>query len=348
MDTKYVNVDEKCMGEIIAEDLYDAAGTLIISRNAVINEYVIDKLFHFGITSIAVFNSPLDIKEETKKQSYVEFKISYQENVDSVKEVLADLASGKELNFEKVDNLSNSLFSKVSKNYYVVDCLNEMRTMDEYTYYHGINVSIYAMLLAKWLNLSERQVKDVTLAGILHDLGKARIPEAILNKKGALLPEEYEKVKEHSVLGYNIVKSNPQLSKAIIKVVLMHHEREDGSGYPLGVTGDKLNLYTKIIAVADVYDAMTSERAYRQRFTPFETFREFENTGYGKFDTRIMLTFLANIANFYSGAKVRMNTGEAGEIVYVPPHDISHPVVKINNKYIDTAKYKEFTIAQMI
>ena len=223
-----------------------------------------------------------------------------------------------------------------------------MKEKDQYTFTHSINVALYSMLIAKWLELSEKQITGVIQAGVLHDIGKTKIKPEILNKKGPLLPEEFEQIKQHPIYSYQIIKDIPQISKKTLAGVIMHHERENGTGYPLGVSGKHIPLYAKTIAVADVYDALTSERVYKKRVTPFETFREFEKIGYGEFDVKIMLTFLANIANFYIGSKVKMNTGEIGEIVFVPPYSISKPIVSCGGKYIDLAKDPSYAIEEMI
>jgi HD-GYP domain-containing protein (c-di-GMP phosphodiesterase class II) len=189
----------------------------------------------------------------------------------------------------------------------------------------------------------------LVLAGLLHDIGKARIPEAIVKKHGKLEPEEYEFMKKHPTLGYNIVKDIPDIKDEIKEAILMHHERKDGTGYPQRVKGDEIGLYAKIISIADVYDAMTSERVYKKRITPFDTFREFESEGYQSFDTKIMLTFLSNIAAYYLGSRVRLDTGETGEIVYLPPQHISRPVIKVGkDRYVDMYRESDRRIVEML
>jgi HD-GYP domain-containing protein (c-di-GMP phosphodiesterase class II) len=128
----------------------------------------------------------------------------------------------------------------------------------------------------------------------------------------------------------------------------MHHEREDGTGYPFGIGGDEITLYAKIIALADVYDALTSERVYKKRITPFETFSIIEKTGLRHFDIKIMMTFLHNIASYYIGSEVIMDNGKHGTVVYVTPHNISLPIIKVDDKYIDMSKEKNIKIIELI
>lgn len=348
MKKRYVNIFECLPGSVIAEDIYDSNGMLIISKKATATEYIINKLADFGIEHIAVYEPSEVIESNIKQTDLIEFRKNYKRNVDTIKQVLKDLASGKNIDQHKMNHLTESIYSEKKSNYHIIECINEVKNVDEYTYTHSINVSIYSMLISKWMNLSKKKVKDIVQAGLLHDIGKSRIPIEILNKKGPLLPNEFEQIKKHSVIGYNLTKHIPGLSEEIRKAILMHHEREDGNGYPFGIRGDKISLYAKIISVADVYDALTSERVYKRRITPFDTFREFEKIGYGYFDTKVMLTFLSNISNYYIGSKVRMNTGEIGEIVYVPPQCISKPIILIGDTHIDLSVDSRYSIVEMI
>lgn len=347
--TKYLHVYQCRPGDIVAEDVYDEYGILIIPRNSIIEKDVIKRLSTFRIRYIKVY-----VFEEKHEQSYGEsildtFRKGYGKNVGAVRGILDDLAAGRKLDYSKVENITGSIYKNNGDNSEIIECINKVRNIDEYTYAHSVNVSLYGMLIARWLGLPERDVKGVVQVGILHDIGKSKIPGIILNKKGPLLPIEYEKIKQHAYIGYQIVsKDMPDISSNVKDGILMHHEREDGNGYPYGLKGDSINLYAKIISVADVYDALTSERAYKKRITPFDTFMEFEKMGYGQFDTKVMITFLTNIVCYYIGAKVRMNNGEIGEIVYVAPQNKTKPIVRIGKTLIDLSENNEYKIAEMV
>ena len=133
--------------------------------------------------------------------------------------------------------------------------LNEEKDFDEYTYTHSLNVALYAMLIGKWLRLDNNSIKNVIKAGVLHDIGKTKVPIEILNKKARLSDEEFDIIKKHTFYGYDLVRSTDCVSDEVCEAVLLHHEREDKSGYPYGIGGRQLGLYAKIVAVADVYDA---------------------------------------------------------------------------------------------
>lgn len=209
-------------------------------------------------------------------------------------------------------------------------------------------LALYSILIGKWLGLDEIQLLNLSKASILHDIGKFRIPDNILNKKGPLTKKEYDKVKEHPRIGYEIAKEIPGMNEEIRNVILMHHERIDGSGYPLGVSEDNISLYSRIVAISDVYDAMTSDRTYKKRKTPFKAVEEFRDIEYDKLDTKLLIIFINNILTYYTGSKVKLDNGYTGEIVYVPPQNVTRPVIKVADSYIDLAKDNSIKISELV
>ncbi len=343
---KYVDVKDCRAGEVLAEDVIDNKGVMLLAKNAVLNNYILSRLQDFRVEKIAVYAS--DSFQEMQKITPEEFKKDYKNNLCTVKRILNDLAAGVKPDYQEIASVADFIYENRYGSYGLIECINELRSADEYTYIHSINTGIYSSLIARWLNLEEQQIKEMVMAGMLHDIGKAKIPNIILNKKGKLSEREFEIIKKHTIVGYQMSKSIPNLKFDVRKAILMHHEREDGSGYPLGVKGNKINVYAKIVAVGDVYDALTSERAYKKKTTPFDTFEEFQRCGVGLFDPKVMLTFLTNISHYYISSKVRMNTGEIGEIVYVPPHNISKPVIRLEGKIIDLEKERDYSISEML
>ncbi|MDF2524071.1 MAG: metal dependent phosphohydrolase [Clostridiales bacterium] len=345
---KYIHIYQCKPGDKLADDVYDDHGVLIVSKDEGVNEHIIKRLKAFRIRQLSVYE--LQERENTEKgvSCLEEFKKDYRENLNVMKQVLGDMAAGRKPEYEKVECISNAIYSKINSISNIIECMNEVKNMDEYTYTHSINVSLYALLIAKWMGLSEVETRNVVTTGILHDIGKSRISVDILNKKGQLLPEEYEQIKNHVDLGYILSLNIPQLTDEIREGILMHHEREDGKGYPFGIKGDNINRYAKIISVADVYDALTSERVYKRRITPFDTFRELIRIGYGYFDTKVLMTFLSNISTYYIGTIVKMNNGETGKVIYIAPQSISTPIVSVNGMYIDLSQNRQLKIVEMM
>lgn len=350
MEKLIISTEECPDGYEIADDVFNISGSLIISKNTIINAALRKKLVDMKVDRLAVCKKEKLLSTiDNPKLCITLFKKNYQTSVNAVKTIINDLATGRELDNEKVNEISSSLYENMNSNYAVIDCLNKIKVADEYTYSHSINVSLYSMLIGKWIGLSEDEIKLLIIAGILHDVGKSKIPLYILNKKGTLTHEEFEAIKMHPLLGFEIIKENKDINKKVKDAVLMHHEKENGTGYPFGIKGVSISNFAKIISIADVFDALTSERVYKKRQTPFDTIKEFERmVGEGLYDPVILLKFIHNISQYYVGSRVRMNTGKFGEIVYVPLHNISNPVVRVEGSFIDLSTQKDMKIIEML
>ena len=199
------------------------------------------------------------------------------------------------ITFDLTDSTFELINSEIGGNRHIASCLSALRNYDEYTYKHSLNVAYYSAVLAGWVELRKAEIADVIKAGLLHDMGKIRIPKEILNKKGKLLPGEYEVIKMHSLYGYRIADKMKGINGSVKSAIIMHHEREDGTGYPFGHTGKKIVRAAKIVAVADVYDAMTSERVYGKKHTPAEAFDMFKAEGGRLFDRDTVSAFIKGI-----------------------------------------------------
>lgn len=330
-------------GDIIAEDVLSSSGLKLIGINTIITHYIKQRLIELDISHIMIYEMSSIIEDP-----YLSIKQNYFENVATIKEILEQLSTGEGIKYDKVLELSDKLYDGISLSSRLVNCLNELRDVDEYTYTHSINTAFYSMLIAKWLGMNETQIKTVIQCGLLHDVGKLMVPADLLNKTDNLTNSEFKIMKKHTIFGYELLNNFDSIDKVIKKVALLHHERIDGSGYPFKLKSDYVDINTRIIAVADVFDAMTSDRMYKKRVTPFEAFKMFKTVGIGLFDTIIMNKFLDNIASFYTGMKVRLNTGETAQIVYVPPHDIANPVICLNNEYIDLSDRSNTRIIALV
>jgi len=322
------------VGTIIAEDVKAHQGVTLVAKDSVLNQYILDRLVDIGILHIWIY--AWDVSEAKVAYGNKEqVETSYAEAILGIKKVLRNLSSGGKLNYHKITQLSELVYGSVNDNANVIKCLNGIRDKDEYTYTHCVNVAFYGMLIAKWLSLPKAEIEEVIQAGLLHDIGKVLIPDEILNKRGKLLEPELDIMQRHALIGYFCIKNITEISHSIKEAVLSHHERADGSGYPNGLKGYEIDLYAKIIAIADVYDAMTQDRVYKKGVNPFVAFEMFQTLGMGTFDVHILNVFLKNIALNFTGLKVIMENGEHGEIVYVPPYEITKPIILNGSSFID-------------
>lgn len=333
-------------GDIIADEVINKYGTAIVVKDTIINEYLKQKLQDMGVKNISIYQM------NTADQDYYDIKhknliTDYYKNLKTIKQIIRDLAAGKGLDYIKIKNISDTFYKQINDDANIALNLSRLRHYDESTYSHCLNVSIYAGLFGKWLGLTKDEIKNLIQAGILHDIGKTKIIKDILNKKGKLLPHEYEIVKKHPLLGYKMVKKNDAIPDEVKIAILMHHERANGSGYPFGYGLDHLNLFSKAIAIVDVYDAIISDRVYKNRSTPFEAFEWLLGPGLALFDIPLVDMFCKNISCSYIGAGVLLDNGATGEVVYIPPHNISRPIIKIQLSYVDLSKQTNTRIMKM-
>ena len=222
-----------------------------------------------------------------------------------------------------------------------------MRQFDDLTYVHSVNVALIASILGQWLKFSEKDIRILTISGLLHDIGKIMIPNEILTKPGKLTVAEYNIMKQHVNFGYEKVK-NQNIDIRIKEACLLHHEKCDGTGYPFGLKSDHIPAVAKIIAIADVYDAMTSPRVYRGPTCPFDVINLFEQEGFQKYDSRYIMIFLRRIAESYLNENVRLSDGRSGKLIYINNHALSRPVVMADGEAIDLRKERYLRIEEIM
>ncbi|WP_010283967.1 HD-GYP domain-containing protein [Bacillus timonensis] len=224
----------------------------------------------------------------------------------------------------------------------------QLQSADDYTYRHNIGVGVIATLLGKWLSLSEEDLTALTIAATLHDIGKTKIPTEILNKPGRLTQAEYDTVKKHTVYGYEILKNTEGIGHKISLVALQHHEREDGKGYPFGLTGSKISYFSKIVAVADVFHAMSSNRVYHDATPFYQVIRQMNEDMFGKLDPTILMPFLQQIMNALIGHQVLLTDGRIGIIKFINPYDLLNPLIEVSNTIIDLSVQKSIQIERVL
>ena len=339
-----MNLIECDNNEVLSEDIYDLEGSVLVGKNASITPYIIEKLESSRIMSVPVYPSI----DETSGTNDLNFNGVYKEGVLALKEIINCLVIGEDIDSEQIKEISNTLYEEIQNNNLILDQIKKFKSENKYTYNHSVNVALYSLLIGKWIGLNEIEMKKVVKAGLLHDIGKTKIAPEIISKKGKLTKKEFETIKTHSEIGYEMSKAIPNIDEDVRQAILSHHEREDGSGYPCGLKGNKINLYAKILAIADVYDALTSERVYKDKSTPFEAIEEFRKMGMHSFDIKILNVFFKSIIQYYVNSKVKTNNGEVGEIVFIPPNDITKPVIRLENSYVELSRNSNIKIVEIV
>lgn len=264
------------------------------------------------------------------RPEFMSFQVDFAVCMNEMKEYFNALLSG---DFKSPDTLLANASAMIKPEQTTIDffdMLHNSRTLDDSVYAHCINVALISRMIGKWLKIPAEDLETLTLAGLLHDIGKTKIPEEVLNKQGKLTDEEFQLMCSHAQLSYDILKPLP-LDDHVKKAALMHHERCDGSGYPSHLTTDAIDDYALIIAIADVYDAMTAARAYRAPLCPFQVIAEFEKDGLQKYKPKFILTFLQRIASTYQNNHVLLSDGRAANIILLNQNHLSKPLVQLDS-----------------
>lgn len=230
----------------------------------------------------------------------------------------------------------------------IFELFQAVKAKDEYTHRHNAAVGVLSTMIGRWMGLPEPELEQLALAATLHDVGKIRIPEHILNKPGKLTPDEFAEIKQHTVYGYHILQQTPGLDSRIARVALEHHERDDGNGYPHRKQEGQIDFFSKIVAVADIFHAMSSDRPYHKALPFHEVIREIRQGSFGALNPQVTTVFLDRIIRGLVGRKVKLSDGRTGETVHINPHDDTHPLVKVGPHFIDLSLQRELYIQEIM
>ena len=297
------------------------------------------------------FSLPTASRREkmVSSEDFKHFKEAFNEEVQDFKSKLNEVAlknAPLEVN-TLLDDALNLVSQAHQSAYGIFDMLHSMRENDDTTYTHCINVGLFCNVFAGWLKLSEEETNLATLCGLLHDVGKLRVPEELLKKTGTYTEEDKIAIKAHTREGYLLVK-DLDIDSHIKNAILTHHERCDSSGYPFGLSGFRIDPYAKMVAIADVYDAMISKRAHRGAMSPIQAIEIMQEEGLQKYDVRFIMIFLENVMNTFIGNRVLLSSGEKGEIIFINKSNITRPTIKCQNHFVNLDEEKDIQIISML
>lgn len=250
-------------------DLYNDKGQIVYHKGEKLTPGLLIKLCHEKVFADDGTPSENTAPNSSNNQGLLKHKSIIPEQVAKTlvnlsKTLLNKIRSNEKPDIAACNEATEIIYEEVSNNLEKIDCISQLKIFDEYTFSHTVNVSTMSSALGMTLGLEENEVKELALGALLHDIGKMLVPKDILNKPAKLEPDEFEIMKSHSLLGYRYILDNINLPDKIAKVALDHQENYNGSGYPNSLKGSEINLYAQITAVADVYDALTSNRVYKR------------------------------------------------------------------------------------
>ncbi len=361
MNVIQIMLHKVTLGMTLAEDVYKGT-QLLMQKGTVIDNEALNILRYSSIVSVAVYGKDMNVRDtpsvEPPKQTHSEriresepFKIFEEHFQESTKEFsyrLTDIATkNSDVDIDSLFESANEIMAGETNTYHLMDILSNIRYFDDSTYAHSLNVAMLANILGRWLHMSEKDLKLLTVAGMLHDIGKVLMPPELIKKQGALTSEEYAIIKKHPIEGYNLLKSK-NVDEIICRAALLHHEKCDGSGYPIGLKKEKIHDIAKLITIVDIYEAMTANRCYRAGLCPFDVIRMFEDEGYTKYDPKYLVPFLHGISDTYLHNTVLLNDGRKGEIIMTNPNHASRPGIMSGSSYIDLRQQSELNIIAIL
>jgi len=347
-----VNIGELVPGMVVSREVMSREGITLLEKGMVLTRSQIVNLHYWGVRFIYIEEEPgrgADAPAGAGRPTAA-FLNQYIETVDAVRQAFEHVRYFKEVPVMAMNELAEQRIILLTETVGVLDYLYDIRLHSDYTFQHSLNVAIIAGIIGKWRNYKGVELKDIIMAALLHDIGKLSVPLAILDKPAKLSPGEFEIVKQHSREGYRLVKDSGQLAPCIKLGILQHHERLDGTGYPAGLTGDKIHAYARIIAIADIYDAMTSDRTYRRRLTPLAALDSIAGQMYGQLETSVCLTFLENAKNHFTGNHVLLSNGERAKIIILNNRNRNwtKPVVCIANGTLLDLEEENISIVELL
>ena len=310
-----------------------------------LNMALIDKLRDLGVTRVSIRQGDFHLhKRNALTLDEKKFVTDYQDTVGKLHQAFDNVRFFKELPLQRMEELADESMDHFVEKGHVINHLQLVRNQDEYTFQHSVNVSIIAGIIGKWMGYKGTELRQLVLTGLLHDIGKTQVPLDILNKPGKLTASEMTVMKRHTAFGYDLLKKT-DVAPHVIMGALQHHERNDGTGYPLRVSRDKIHEFARITAVADLYDAMTSNRVYQQKRTPFVVVETLSHEMFTALDPEICLTFLENIRSYLMGGTVLLSNGQEGEVVFLDTFSLDHMVlVTPDGKFINLEEHKDLKV----
>lgn len=352
------------------QDIFDQKGTFLLSANSKIaNQGQIDRLKARGIKTLQIdtdkgvapegfdTSAPATVQapeSDTREKAYFEeieaAREIHKESFTVVRHTLKSARMGKRFSAGEVENAARQLTASISRNPDALASLSQIKGYDEYTFVHSLNVSILVTSLAKELGYESEHLVQIGIGGLLHDLGKMKVPESVLNKPGKYVDWEFNEMKKHPLYGVELLRAGyPGASQTVYRMVEQHHERFDGSGYPRALKGKQVSEEGVIAAVADVYDALTTDRVYRGAWTPQKALAHIFQGCDEAYSRRIVERFTKHLGIYPVGSFVILKSGEMGVVTRANRGKLMSPFVTV---LFDTQGHKlpkpiEYDLSEM-
>lgn len=362
------NLEEVRIGSIIAEDLFVNTKSPIMRKDTKISREHIEVLRAFNIIKVPVsienifnrseeeileLNNKKQVHEQRNENSLMKktnFTSLYNEAVNNFFKEFTAWETGAKVDVAKLRNIVMPLVERAMQEKQIFSLLNSFSSMDKYIAHHSIAVGILSGAIAKKLRYEPGLINQIATAGLLADAGMAKVNYKIRDKKAPLTESEFSEIKKHTIFSFQAIKDSPLLKPEMKLAIFQHHERLDGSGYPKGERMDNILLFSQIIAVADVYHAMTSERIYRAKASSFKVLEMIKEEEFGKYNIEVVNALISLVCDLPISTKVRLSDGELGEIIFIHRDSPMRPMVRLleTGHIIDLAGKRSLHIESVI
>ncbi|MDW8799679.1 HD-GYP domain-containing protein [Clostridium sp. A1-XYC3] len=345
----YVSVQELKAGMISAQKIM-FNNLILISPGLIFTESIIGKLKEKYLFDKVLIYSDQEVEESDlpKQKTVEEIEKSFQEFSDIVEDMFSTIENTNKANVDEIRLFGKKIQDELGPPSLVIKNIVLHGSGDDCIYRHSVNVAALSSMIGNWMGLDEKEVNLLTYAAILHDFGKTKIDKRILSKSDTLTRGEYELIKKHPIIGYEFAKNIPYLHQTVGYGIVMHHERLDGSGYPLRLKGNEIHLFAKIIAISDVFDAINSDRPYRKKMDPFSALETIRRESLGRLDYECCKMFIEHVANYYIGEKVLLSNNKVCKIVQVDFKNLSKPLLLSDSGFIDFKNEKGVSIERLM
>lgn len=353
-----VKVNQLKMGDKLIEDVLTPLGSTLFLKDRVVSERDLDILAAFMVDRVQIFNSNA---EESVKSNEVEankagakveapanpFLVEYDRMVEKLRQTTHMVLASQPIPLMDLRTQLGKLFEHI-ENFNIITFSPTYNNNNDYMLHKSVVTSLTSYLLAQWVSFPQKDWMQIALAGLLMDIGNVKIDTAILIKPGKLTDNEQKEMKRHVMIGYQILRNITALNEGVKLAALQHHERVDGSGYPNGFDGGQIHPYSKIVAVADIYHAMTLNKVYRKPLSPYLVMEQIQSDAFGKLDPIYVNTFIAKLTKFNIGTKVKLNDNRIGEIIFVERDHPTRPWVSINDVIVNLTVERNLHITEVI
>ncbi|MGC8971596.1 MAG: HD-GYP domain-containing protein [bacterium] len=313
-------------GDVLGYPIFRKDGAVLLNAGVKLTASYIEQLKELGITHIY-------IQDEVSQDIIIPDPISIETRTEALK-VISDSfhrsCKGLPLDTEAIRKIVNDIVDEILNSDQILINLHDIKSFDNYIFSHSLSVTVISIIVGKKLGYNDRFLRDLGIGCMLHDIGKLDVPKEILDKPEKLTLEEYEIVKFHTYHGYRrIIEQDKDLPATSAHVAWEHHERWDGTGYPRGLKGEKIHIFSRIAGISDVYDAMTSDRIYRKAYPPNEAMEFIMGASGTLFDYDIVNVFVRSIAPYPVGDIVLLSTGETAIVIDINKDIPLRPIVRV-------------------